>query len=349
MKKILLGVFLFIFILSACISPTPTKTPKPPKTPKAVEEVQAGPEISVFQEAQDGKPFRFAHGQYGDIWMGLLLAGWLQACEDYGLLCEHSQIAGTDEAPVLAYVDLMTSENTSGVMIGMWMESRYITGNQLVEKGIPFVAPHVGLEEGIVPGMIAWVGPDPEAYSVATGRKMAEKANCEGPIAFSQSGLAPMENQVTEGFQKGFREVCPDTEFLEKISIGPTDMAKSIALSVAEFLVHPDIKVAFSSTANGGQAWAKAAEESGKEPGEILIQGMDYMPANLDMVKSGDIWLLVGQPVYEEGYYSVVLLVNNLMGLPVPYGNSLPAPLITSENVDGFYVIVEKAEAAATK
>jgi len=59
--------------------------------------------------------------------------------------------------------------------------------------------------------------------------------------------------------------------------------------------------------------------------------------------------MLVGQPVYEEAYYSVALLVNNLMGLPVPYANILPCPLITLENVAGFYDIIEKAEEAMTK
>jgi len=41
--------------------------------------------------------------------------------------------------------------------------------------------------------------------------------------------------------------------------------------------------------------------------------------------------------------------VNNLMGLPVPYANILPCPLITLENADDFYAIIEKAEEAVTK
>jgi len=55
--------------------------------------------------------------------------------------------------------------------------------------------------------------------------------------------------------------------------------------------------------------------------------------------------MLVGQPVFEEAYYDVVLLVTHLMGYPVPFTNLLPAPQITLENVDQFYAIVEKAEA----
>jgi len=337
MKKILLGLMLVVLFLGACASPV--------NAPTGEKES----EVSAFQKAQEGKPFRFAYGQHGDPWMNLLLAGWLQACDDYDVLCEHTYITGQDEAGVLAYVDTITTENTSGLMIGMWYESRYVTGKELVKEGIPFVAPHVPLDSSLVPGMLAWAGPDADEYSVAAGKAMAEKVQCKGQIAFSQSDLLPMENQVTEGFQLGFREVCPDTEFLEKVAIGAADMAKSIAVASAVFQANPDVTAAFSSTANGGQAWAKAAQENGKTPGEIVIQGMDYMEANLDMVKSGDIWMLVGQPVYEEAYYSVALLVNNLMGLPVPYANILPCPLITLENVDDFYTIIEKAEKAVIK
>ena len=335
MKKVLLFMFLFIIVfISACTSPSPTKAPD-------------APEISVFQEAQDGRPIRFAHGQHGDTWMGLMLAGFLEACDDYGLLCDHSAVAGLDEAPVISYVEQMNSENTSGLMMGMWYESRYILAEYLDKKGVPLVSPHVQLPAELNGLGLAGAGPDVDGYALAAGRAMAEKVNCEGPVAFSQSSLLPQENQVTEGFQTGFRELCPDTEFLEKIAIGPTDTAKAIALAGAELTAHPDVVAAMSSTAHGGMAWAKAAEENGKEPGEIVIQGMDGMPANLDLVKSGEIWVLIGQPVYEEAYYSVVLLVNNLMGFPVPYKNLLPAPQITIDNVDDFYEIVEKAQRAA--
>ena len=347
MKKIMFGLMLVVLLLGACASPVAAPTvEKEVAVVEAVPIVEKEPEISVFQKAQDGKPLRLAFGYYGDPFMNLLLAGWLQACDDYGVLCEHSYVSGDDEAAVLAYVDTITSENTSGVMMGMWIESRYVTGNKLVTDGVPLVAPHVGVDPSIIPGMLAWAGPNAEAYSLAAGKAMAEKVQCEGPVAFSQSDLNPMQNKIIEDFQLAFRELCPDTEFLEKAAIGAGDLAAAIALSSAVVIANPDLKAAFSATANGAQAWAGAAQDSGKEVGEIAIMGMDYMEANLDGVKSGEIWAIIGQPVYEEAYYAVVLLVNNLMGQPVPYENYLPAPIITLENVDDFYVIIEKAEEA---
>ena len=346
MKKIMFGLMLVVLFLGACASPV--EAPIVEKEVAVVElapPVEKEPEISVFQKAQNGKPLRFVYVFHGDPFMNLMLAGWLQGCDDYGVLCEHSYISGLDEPALLAYADTITAENTSGVLMPMWGESRWIIGNKLVEDGVPLVAPHMELDASIVPGMVAWAAPDADAFGHKAGKAMAEKVQCEGPIAFSQSDLNPMQNRIMASFRLAFKELCPDTELLEIVAIGAGDMAKSIALSSAVIIANPDLKAAFSTTANGAQSWAGAAKDSGKEVGEIVIMGMDYMEANLDMVKSGEIWALVGQPAYEESYYSVALLVNNLMG-PVPYENYLPSPIITLENVDDFYVIVEKAKEA---
>jgi ribose transport system substrate-binding protein len=186
-------------------------------------------------------------------------------------------------------------------------------------------------------------------FSQKAGKAVAEKIECEGAIALSQSGLSEGENRVIENFKIGYLEVCSDAKFLEVTIVGSNDMAKSIVLSSGALQANPDITAAFSSTSDGAPAWALAAEESGIEKGKIAIVGMDGTRANLDLVASGKIWMLVGQPVFEEAYYDVVLLVNHLMGYPVPFENLLPAPQITLENVDQFYAIVEKAEAVEIK
>ena len=71
---------------------------------------------------------------------------------------------------------------------------------------------------------------------------------------------------------------------------------------------------------------------------------MDYTRPNLDLVKSGEVYMLIGQPLYEECYWATVLLANYLLDLPVPYENIMPAPLVTSDNVDQFYAINDLAE-----
>ena len=91
MKKILLFMVLFVFVLSACVS-------SEPEVVEVIKEVPAEPEISVFQEAQDGRPFRFIYLQQSNPFRVLMIAGFLQACEDYGVLCELHGDEGRDEA-----------------------------------------------------------------------------------------------------------------------------------------------------------------------------------------------------------------------------------------------------------
>ena len=348
MKKILLFVFLFIFVLSACVSPTPTKTPKPTDDDDddAVAEIQPEPEISVFREAQDEKPIRFAHQYSSHPFMVLVKGGFLKACDDYGLICDISAVEGADEAKVVSYVEAMTTENTSGVVMIVHTPSRFVSAQLLVDAEIPLVAPHVVVNPEDVSGLIAWAAPNGVEYSHGAGKALAEEVECAGPVAVSQLHFNELENEVAANFRIGFLEVCPDTELLETVTFGAeADMAKSISVASAVIQAHPDLKAAFATTADGPTVWALAAEENGKEVGEIAITGMDYTRVNLDKIQSGDAFMLIAQPAFEEGYYSVVLLVNHLMGLPVPYENYLPAPQVTLENVDDFYEINDVAEA----
>lgn len=329
MKKILLFVVLFIFILSACVSPKPTE----------VEEETA------FRKAQEGKPIRFAHQYAKHPFMVLVTGGFLAACDDYGLQCELSSVDGADEAKVVAYVEAITPENTSGVVMIVHTPSRFVSAEMLVDRGIPLVAPHVVVNREDVSGVLSWTGPNADEYSQDAGRALAEKVECEGPVAVSQLHFNEMENAVADNFRIGFLEICPDTELLETVVFGAeADMAKSIAVASATIQANPGLTAAFATTADGPTVWSSAAEENGKEIGEIAITGMDYTRVNLDKIKSGEAFMLVAQPAFEEGYYAVVLLANSLLGIPVPYENYLPAPQVTLENVDEFYAINDLAE-----
>lgn len=339
MKKITLLLLVLVFILSACASSLE-------KVQKVVETVivEAEPEVSVFREAQDGKPFRYTHwGNFHPVYK-IMGAGFLQACEDYGLICELTNTDDFDDAKLIAMMETLNTDNTSGIVTGMYFPSRWEAGITAINKGIPVVGDHVPvLDRENVPGLVAWSAPDIIEFARNAGIAMAEKLECAGPVANSQSQLAENESVITDNFREAFLGVCPDTEVLETRALG-LELSDSIPNAAAIITAHPDLVGAFSATGDGAQSWAKAAQERGKEAGEIVIVGMDYTRPNLDLVKSGEVWMLVGQPLYEEMYYSVVLLANHLLGIPVPYGNYLPAPQVTLENIDQFYAINDFAE-----
>ena len=75
-----------------------------------------------------------------------------------------------------------------------------------------------------------------------------------------------------------------------------------------------------------------------------MIVGMDYTAPNLDLVQSGEVWGLVGQPLVEEYYLATKLAIAAAQGIPVPEQNWLPAPFVTLDNIDQFQAYAEAIE-----
>ena len=65
-----------------------------------------------------------------------------------------------------------------------------------------------------------------------------------------------------------------------------------------------------------------------------MVVGMDYTPQNLDLIKAGEVWGVVGQPLVEEVYKATVLAHLVSSGVLIDEQNWLPAPFVTAENVD---------------
>jgi ribose transport system substrate-binding protein len=79
-------------------------------------------------------------------------------------------------------------------------------------------------------------------------------------------------------------------------------------------------------------------------PGDLVIVGMDYTRPNLDLVKAGWVTALVGQPLYEETYRALELLVANSKGEAVNYRNPFPAPIITIDGIDTYYGYADRID-----
>jgi ABC-type sugar transport system substrate-binding protein len=72
---------------------------------------------------------------------------------------------------------------------------------------------------------------------------------------------------------------------------------------------------------------------------------MDYTRPNLDLVKEGKVFGLVGQPLVEEFRECVHVMDKVLRGEPYNYANPLPAPIITLADIDKYYEFNDMVEA----
>jgi ribose transport system substrate-binding protein len=72
---------------------------------------------------------------------------------------------------------------------------------------------------------------------------------------------------------------------------------------------------------------------------------MDYTRVNLDLVKNGEVFGIVAQPLYDECKGSAELLYKMANGEKVPYWTILDAPLVTKANMADYYAILDRMEA----
>jgi ribose transport system substrate-binding protein len=134
-------------------------------------------------------------------------------------------------------------------------------------------------------------------------------------------------------------EKFPDIKVLDTQMEGFEPSAAE-AKAVAILQGNPDVVAAFGTTGNSIQTWSGAARKADRE---IVIIGMDYIRQNLDLVKSGAAYGIVAQPLYEESAKVAELLGDLAQGKEVPYRNVLPAGVITAEDLDPYYKMLESA------
>ena len=71
---------------------------------------------------------------------------------------------------------------------------------------------------------------------------------------------------------------------------------------------------------------------------------MDYTRPNLDLVKEGKVFGLVGQPLVAEFRECVYLMDAELRGEDYDYANPMEAPIITFDDLDEYYELNDKVE-----
>jgi ribose transport system substrate-binding protein len=170
---------------------------------------------------------------------------------------------------------------------------------------------------------------------------MGEKLGGKGTVAVTQGSFNETENLAAKSFGDEMKAKYPDIKVLPAQEEG-FDQAGAIAKAEAIIAGNPDITGAFSTTGAGPTTWATAAADTNKN---IVIISMDYTRPNLDLVKTGKVYGLVAQPLYDEFYKAAELVGQAIDGKTVQYKNLLPAPVILAKDLDSYYGFNDRAEA----
>ena len=272
--------------------------------------------------------------------------GFREGCRKLGYECT---IVGTDGPDLAGTIALAEQAIAKGDVAGMavW------TGNPgwypFIEKagkaGIPVVMPHFPVPEGEVPGATGVISCDPAEYAKTAAAEIGKAIGGKGAVAITQGSFNTTENMVSEAFTKAMGELYPKVRVLEPEEEG-FDAPKAIAKAASILQAHPKVVAALSTTGGGPTTWAGAQKETGRK---IIAVGMDYTRVNLDLVKNGEVYAVIGQPLWEESFGAVELLDKAARGEKIPWWTKLPAPFITKEHVGPYEELLDKVEAALVK
>lgn len=355
MKKLiaLLLTLVMVFALVACASTPKTEEPAPeaPKTEEPAKTEDPAPEepaAPAEEDAYDPKenPIATCNWLKSHPVVQMMIAGFMSRAQELGY---DPLLFAPDEADAQKAYGLLEAgiaqSGVKGVAMHILDESTPQYIKKLADQGIAVVTGHTFVTEENrenYPGLLAFAAASVEEYSKTAALALGEQVGGKGTVAVTCGSFNPTENTGAEVFTKTIQENFPDMTVLDPIEEG-FDTPTAIQRATAIMQANPDLVGAFSLTGSGALTWAGAQENAGRE---ICIISMDYARANLDLVKSGEVYGLVAQPLIQEWAMCADLLDTYLRGGEIEFANVLEAPLVTSENVDDYYAMVEEAEAA---
>ena len=273
----------------------------------------------------------------------LMQAGFLDKCKELGYTCEIVGDPSATNWDIPATIPLAEAalSRTQFSAVGVYGPDPAINSyiSELGSQGIPIVTWHVLPTEGSVPGLKAAVGQDIPDAGRSAAMAIGQKLGGSGTVAVTQGASNDTENVMSDSFRATMTANFPN------ITVLPTEMegfdpSAAEAKAVAILQANPEVTAAFGTTGNSIQTWAGAARKAERK---VVIIGMDYIRQNLDLVKSGDAYGIVAQPLYEESAMVAVLLGDLAQGKPVTYLNPLPAPVITAADLARYYTILDNA------
>jgi ribose transport system substrate-binding protein len=332
-----LGILVILTMLAAqCVAPV--AAPPAAEEPAAEEPVAEAPAAEA-----KGTKFYWIQLLKGHPVHQLTQIAFMTGCKEQGLECE---VVGPDEPDIQQTIataeQVLAKGDAAGVAFWTGSPAFEDVIKKFDEAGIPVVAPHFPVEEGTWPANTVIAAADTADYPKEAADELCQAlGDQEGSVAITQGSFNTTENAVAEVFTAQMNEVCPNVTVLAPEEEG-FDPPKAIAKAVAIMQANPDLIGALSTTGGGPTTWAGAQKETGQQ---IPAIGMDYTRVNLDLVRDGEVFAVVGQPLWDESIVAAELLKKMAAGEEVPYWTVLSAPTITADELDQYYEMLDNAEA----
>lgn len=274
-----------------------------------------------------------------------------EACDKLGYECE---VIGTEKMDAPGTVALarqvMTKGDAAGLAVWATDPVFYPLLADAKAKGIPAIIVHFPTEQNDAPGATGVISGDPAQYAREAadfiGKKIQEQHGGKGTVAITQGASNAIEDKVSRVFTQTMAERFPAVKVMEPQMEG-FEPTRAIDKAASILRANPDVVAALTTTGGEPPTWPGAIKETGRN--DLINVGVNYTRANLDAVRAGTMTALIAQPLWDESYGAAELLDRAIRGEPVEWWTKLPAPLVNKGEVDTYYQLIDKADAAARK
>ncbi len=156
-----------------------------------------------------------------------------------------------------------------------------------------------------------FVGQNAKRSGAAAAGLMAEMTDSRGDVAVvSGHASNPALQDRVRGFQKELERSYPDMRIVDiRCSYDDDWIAEKIVEE--ELRQHPFLKGIYI-TGHGKAGVCQAIEKAGRK-GSLKVVGHDFLEANLNYLKRGEINFLIGQEAHVQGYEPIMILLRGIM------------------------------------
>ena len=225
-----------------------------------------------------------------------------------------------------AFADLVADARSRGVIV--------TSGN----------APLTELFERYQAEGFGYAGVELYAGGWLTGKRMVEHGDLKaGDKALVYGLLAEAERgQSDRGLKEALEDAGLEVDYIEISAEVNSDSSLAVPILTAYLERTPDVKA--MGTQHGGvtSVIPRALEAAGKQPGEVIVGGIDLAPATIDGLEGGWISVTLDQQLYLQGFLPVVQCVVSanygFTGFSVNTGGGV----VTPETIKALIPLIER-------
>lgn len=275
--------------------------------------------------------------QFDDNWLSYLRESMAKKAKSLpdGVQLQFED-ARNDVVRQLSQVESFIGQGVDAIIVNPvdTAATRNITQRAL-KAGIPLVYVNRRPDEAQLPdGVVTVTSDDLEAGHLQM-QYLAEKLGGKGKIAIM---LGELSNNATHNRTKGFKDVLakyPDIQIVEEqTALWSRDKGMDL---MSNWLVSGrEFDAIASNNDEMAIGAAMALRQAGKQPGEVLIGGVDGTPDALSAIQRGLLSVSVFQDAKGQAEGAVESAVMMVKKEPVEQAVLIPYRLITPENVQSF-------------